>query len=69
LRGRLSALFVAQVTGSPRLGDVEAGAVASVTTPQISVVTGGLACLAGLVAIVWWKPALARFRTEEERRP
>jgi transmembrane secretion effector len=69
LRGRLSALFVAQVTGSPRLGDVEAGAVASVTTPQISVVTGGLACLAGLAAIVWWKPALARFQTEQGQSP
>jgi MFS family permease len=65
LRGRLSALFVAQVTGSPRLGDFEAGAVASAATPQVSVVTGGLACLAGLAAIVWWKPALARFRTDE----
>jgi MFS family permease len=66
LRGRLSSLFVAQVTGSPRLGDVEAGAVAAATSPQVSVVTGGLACLAGLALIAWRWPALGRFEASAE---
>ena len=53
LRGRLSAIFILVVTGGPRLGDFEAGVVASLLTPTVSVVTGGLACIvgAGLVAI------------------
>lgn len=35
------------VTGGPRLGDVEAGVVAAITTPATSVVLGGAMCLAG----------------------
>jgi transmembrane secretion effector len=69
LRGRLSSLFVAQVTGSPRLGDVEAGAVAAATSPQISAVTGGLACIAGLALIAWRWPALGRFQAPAEAPP
>ena len=39
LRGRLSAVHIAVVTGGPRLGDAEAGAVAAVTTRAV---LGGL---------------------------
>lgn len=55
LRGRLSAVFIAVVAGGPRLGDVEAGAVATAIGPQGSVITGGVACLigAGVVARCW----------------
>jgi MFS family permease len=55
LRGRLSAVFIAVVTGGPRLGDVEAGVVAAAIGAQGSVITGGLACLlgAGVVARRW----------------
>jgi MFS family permease len=55
LRGRVSAAFIAVVTGGPRLGDVEAGVVAAAIGAQGSVITGGLACLigAGVVARRW----------------
>lgn len=55
LRGRLSAVNIAVVAGGPRLGDVEAGAVASVIGLQGSVISGGLACLlgAGVIARRW----------------
>jgi MFS family permease len=55
LRGRLSAIHIAVVTGGPRLGDLEAGAVAAATDARFSVVSGGLACLVGvgLVALRW----------------
>lgn len=49
LRGRLSAVYVLVVVGGPRLGDIEAGLVAEAFTPTISVVTGGLATMAGAV--------------------
>ena len=42
LRGRLSAFNIFVVAGGPRLGDLEGGVVASVFTPAISVVSGGL---------------------------
>jgi MFS family permease len=60
LRGRLSGIHIAVVTGGPRLGDLEAGAVASLTTPRFSVVSGGLACLAGVALLAWRIPELAR---------
>ena len=55
LRGRLSTIFILVVTGGPRLGDFEAGIVAAWFTPTVSVVAGGLACIAGsgLVALVF----------------
>jgi hypothetical protein len=68
LRGRLSAIFVAQVTGSPRLGDVEAGAVAALATPQISVVSGGLACMAGALAVARRWPELAAWTLSRPAR-
>jgi MFS family permease len=60
LRGRLSALQIAVVTGGPRLGDTEAGAVAAVTSPRFSVVSGGLACVAGVVLVAWLLPEFRR---------
>jgi MFS family permease len=56
LRGRLSAIHIAVVTGGPRLGDVEAGGVAALTDARFSVVSGGLACVVGAGLVAWrWK--------------
>jgi MFS family permease len=63
LRGRLSSVHIAVVTGGPRLGDLEAGAVASLTTPRISVVSGGLACMTGVLLLAWHLPELRRYKT------
>ncbi|HZQ26518.1 MAG TPA: MFS transporter [Acidimicrobiales bacterium] len=60
LRGRLSALQIAVVTGGPRLGDAEAGAVAALTSPRFSVVSGGLACVAGVLLVGWLLPEFRR---------
>ena len=51
LRGRLSAIHILVVTGGPRLGDFESGIVASAFTPFVSVLTGGLACVVGVVVL------------------
>jgi MFS family permease len=58
LRGRLSAVHTAVVGGGPRLGDLEAGAVAALTSVRFSVVSGGLACIVGALAIARWMPQL-----------
>jgi hypothetical protein len=62
LRGRLASLNIFVVTGGPRLGDLEGGLVASAFTPTISVVSGGLLCLAGVAAIATTVPRFARWR-------
>ena len=61
LRGRLSAVHIAVVTGGPRLGDAESGAVAALAGPRFSVVSGGLACIAGVAVIGALMPRYRRF--------
>src|SRR4051794_9842158 len=61
LRGRMSAIFMLVVTSGPRLGDLESGIAASLTTAGVAVVSGGLACVAGVGLIALLFPALGRF--------
>ena len=68
LRGRLSSVHIAVVTGGPQVGDAEAGAVAALTSPRFSVVSGGLACILGVAALVRWVPELARYDALAETR-
>jgi len=65
LRGRLSSVHTAVVTGGPRLGDAEAGAVAALSTAQISVVSGGLGCVVGTALVAWLMPRFARYDTTD----
>jgi ENTS family enterobactin (siderophore) exporter len=60
LRGRVSSLYLAQVTGAPALGNVEAGGVARLISPVFSVVSGGIACVAGAVVLGAMIPALRK---------
>lgn len=66
LRGRMSAAHIAVVTGGPRLGDAESGAVAALAGPRVSVVSGGLACLLGVLAVARVWPELARYRAPDD---
>ena len=61
LRGRLTGIEFAQVVSAPALGNLEAGAVASLTSIRASVVSGGLACMAGCVVVALAIPALIRY--------
>ncbi len=60
LRGRLSGLQIAVVTGGPRVGDLEAGAVAAAFGDTVSVVSGGLACIAGALVLARLLPGFRR---------
>jgi MFS family permease len=60
LRGRIASIHILVVTSGPRIGDIEAAAVASVIGPQASVVSGGILCLIGLVGVVKLFPELGR---------
>jgi MFS family permease len=61
IRGRVSGIEFAQVASTPALGNVEAGVVASLTSLRFSIVTGGLACIAGTFVIALAVPALLRY--------
>ena len=63
-RGRMSAIQMAVVQGGPNLGNFEAGVVASASSTAISVVSGGVACVAGALALALWRPAFWREATE-----
>lgn len=65
LRGRLSSIHIAVVVGGPRVGDLRAGAAASLTTPAISAVAGGLACVLGVGVLAALVPRFARYRAGE----
>jgi Transmembrane secretion effector len=65
LRGRMTAVFGLVVTGGARLGDIESGTVASLTSPRFSVLSGGLACFAGVGLVLLAFPGLARFDAHE----
>ena len=66
LRGRLSGIFMLVVTGGPKLGDLEAGLVATAVSPAFSVVSGGLACILGAGLTAMGYPDLRRYRTDSE---
>jgi ENTS family enterobactin (siderophore) exporter len=59
-RSRVSAIQMAVVTGGPRLGDLESGAVASLTSTEFSIVSGGIMCVLGVLALVRWRPTFWR---------
>ena len=67
MRGRLSGIELAQVASAPMLGNVEAGVVASLTSVRFSVVSGGVACVAGTLAIALAFPALLRYDARKAR--
>jgi len=61
LRGRLQGVFIVVVTGGPRLGDLEAGSMAAGFGTQASVVSGGLACVAGVALLAAAYPSFAKY--------
>ncbi|HTI33114.1 MAG TPA: MFS transporter [Miltoncostaea sp.] len=65
MRGRMSSVFILVVTSGPRLGDVESGTVAALTTPAVSVVSGGLACLGAVALVSVLLPDLVRYDAAE----
>jgi MFS family permease len=64
LRGRLAGVEMISWSSGPLLGDAEAGVVAALASVRASVVAGGVACIAGTVALVL---ALPRFWAYDSR--
>jgi len=57
-RGRISSVNAMFVIGGPMLGQFESGLVAGFTTPQFSVISGGVACIIATLVITVWRPEL-----------
>ena len=68
LRGRLIGIEFAQVASTPALGNLEAGVVASLTSVRFSIVSGGLACIAGTIVVALLVPALIRYDARDSHR-
>ena len=67
MRGRLEGVSLTVVAAGPSLGDLEAGALASVTSVPFSIVSGGLACIVGVGVLAVAVPQLARYDAEVAR--
>ncbi len=63
-RGRISSVNAMFAFGGPLLGQLESGLVASFTSPQISVISGGIACILATLAIVALVPNVLRVRVK-----
>ena len=60
-RGRLEGIGMAVWATGPSLGEVESGVVATLTTPTISIVSGGLISIAGIGILGWFAPGFWRY--------
>ena len=68
LRGRVMAADYVVGAGGGQLGNLEAGAVAAVTSPVISALAGGLATVAAALVIGLALPAFTRYRRDAARQ-
>jgi MFS family permease len=63
LRGRVTAADYIVGAGGGQIGNLEAGALGSLTSPTVSALSGGLATIAGAVVIGMALPAFTRYRS------
>jgi len=72
LRGRVNSVGFVVGAGGPSLGDVEAGALAALTSPAVSAFTGGVASLVGVGVLGLALPAVWNYdagRAPDETAP
>ena len=65
LRGRLAGLEMISYTSGPKLGDAEAGIVATLLSIRTSVVSGGILCVVGTAIISALIPQFVRYQGSE----
>jgi MFS family permease len=64
LRGRVSSINMLFIGASNRLGAMESGFVAALTSATFAVVSGGIACVAIVGAMARYNPQLRRHRVD-----
>jgi MFS family permease len=65
LRGRLAGLEMISYTSGPKLGDAEAGIIATLFNVRTSIVSGGILCVVGTVIISALIPRFIRYHGAE----
>jgi hypothetical protein len=65
LRGRLAGLEMISYTSGPKLGDTEAGLVATLFSVRTSIVSGGILCVVGTAIISALIPEFIRYQSAE----
>ena len=66
LRGRLTAVQIAVVAGGPRVGDAEAGIVATAFGPRVAAWTGGLAAAFSALVVARLLPEFSRWTIPDD---
>jgi len=61
LRGRLAGLEMISYTSGPKLGDAEAGIVATLTSVRTSIISGGVLCVVGSAIISLLLPEFIKY--------
>jgi MFS family permease len=69
LRGRVMAADYVVGAGGGQLGNLEAGALGSLTSPTVSALSGGLATIAGAIVIGLVLPAFTRYQHQPRAAP
>ncbi|HET9941758.1 MAG TPA: MFS transporter, partial [Terriglobia bacterium] len=64
LRGRLAGVEMISYLSGPVLGNVRAGWVASIASNRVSIVSGGVMCVIGILLCIPLLPAFWRYRRE-----
>ena len=67
--GRVSGIEFMQVAAAPSVGNLEAGGLAAATSLRFSIVSGGVACVAGCLALAAAFPALVRYDSRTHADP
>jgi MFS family permease len=62
MRGRISSIMFMSANAGNYLGDIEAGAAASLVSPSFSILSGGAAVIILVLLMGAWLPALFRYR-------
>jgi MFS family permease len=65
LRGRLAGLEMISYTSGPKLGDAEAGIVATLFSLRTSIVSGGILCVVGTAIISLLIPEFIKYNASE----
>ena len=69
LRGRVMAADSAIAAAGGQIGDLEAGALGSLSSPTISALTGGLITVAAAIVIGLAMSAFTRYRHQPDHHP
>ena len=65
IRGRMTSVNMIFFQGGPQLGEVEAGVVAQLFGAPFAIVSGGIACILGMMLVVRKWPALLTYNGDE----